>query len=165
MRPVCASPLQRSLRLLISTGGELYFCCVGYPGVAAQSVPPYSGGKIMRLPNIFESIEYAPGPRRERAIITRADIENSSDLCSSHAGQQIASKMTENAQVIGVKTPNKSRRLIREKTPIFHTLTFSIVEFWNMESMSIPMTQTRNRNSATPGSPSGNIEKSRCTGS
>ena len=73
--------------------------------------------------------------------------------------------MIENKLAIGVNAPQKSKRLVSAKASVFHRLTFTAVELWTVESNSIPMILTRSKNSAAPGNPVGNIEKSRCTGS
>jgi hypothetical protein len=75
---------------------------------------------MRRLPNIFESIEYAPGPRRKSAIITSAWRENSKALIPFHSGQQLASKRIESKLAIGVKTPQRSMRLVKAKATIHH---------------------------------------------
>jgi hypothetical protein len=78
---------------------------------------------MRRLPNIFESIEYAPGPRRKSAIITKTWIENSKDLSGSHAGQHDASRVMENRVATGVNAPQKRKKLVRAKATILHGLT------------------------------------------
>lgn len=125
----------------------------------------HSGGRISRLPNIFESIEYAPGPSTKSAIITSVWRQNSNDLGPSHTGQQIASKTIENTLAIGVNAPQRRRRLISARAKVFHRGMSPIAEFWTVESNSIPMTEARSKNRAAPGKPAGNIENSRCTDS
>jgi len=65
---------------------------------------------------------------------------------------------------MGVNAPQRSRTLVRARTRAFDRLMLQVTELWAVESNSIPITVTRNKNSATPGKPAGNTEKSRCTG-
>ena len=85
------------------------------------------------------------------------------DLGPSHAGQESASRSIDSTLAIGVKTPNKSRKVMSARATIRHRLTLSVDELWIFKSNSIPIILTRNKNSAAPGNPVGNIEKSRCT--
>jgi hypothetical protein len=96
-------------------------------------------------------------------MITAVQRANSKDFSPPPTGQQVASRMIEKTLAIGVNAPQKSKRPVSAKASVFHRLTFPVVELWTAESNSIPMILTRNKNSAAPGNPVGNIEKSRCT--
>jgi hypothetical protein len=119
-------------------------------------------GKIRRLPNIFESREYAPGPRTNIAADTSMLRVRSAAWSPFTTGQDVASITIESMLANGVIAPRQRRIHVMHREIAFHVVMLSAGVFERVETISRPAIVVRKRNKATPGNPAGNIEKSLC---